>query len=370
MAVYNCAPYLGAALDGVLGQTLCDFELVIVDDASTDDTPAILRTYAQRDPRLVPLRNAQNSKLPASLNVGLAACRAPLVARADGDDLYPPTRLEKQFRFLDRHPSVGVVSGYFDRLGEQERFLGLQKLPVGNEAIKFNLLWESSVCHAAAMYRREIIQSVGGYDTGYPTAQDYDLWARLRDRTEFANLPEKMMTWRVHRSSSSALRGTAGANLAAAISQRLMSAYFERPLLGEARSLRALLCAYGAINTVELPAALRLLDELLKIAGARELPATLRWARAAIAVSLLKQARYRTYVDPRNSSKLMWKAVALHKPLLCSNQFFLQTLRLALAGRKHVRSAPADQGEPLAASGADCGATAESPTSPGPGVEP
>ena len=338
MAVYNCAPYLSAALDSVLAQTFSNFEVVIVDDASTDDTPAILRSYAQRDLRLVLLRNAQNSKLSASLNTGLLVCRAPLVARADGDDLYPPTRLEKQVRFLERHPSVGVVSGYFDRVGDHERLLGRQELPINNDAIRFNLLWESSVCHAAAMYRHEIIQSVGGYDAAFSTAQDYDLWARLCDLTEFANLPESLMTVRIHAASSSAQRGKEQSRLALSVSRRMLTRYLGRALAeDEAAVLRSLLCAYASLGKDELHTALGLLDELLRHAKGRESTATLRWARRAIAASLVKQAYYRTYEDPAGSWKLLQKAseMSLH-PAFCL-PVAVQVLRLVLAKyRKRV----------------------------------
>ena len=332
MAVYNGVPYLGAALDSILAQTRSDFELVIVDDGSTDDTPAMLRIYAIRDSRVVLLRNAQNLRLPASLNVGLAACRAPLVARADGDDYYPPTRLEKQWNFLERHPRVGVVSGYSDRLNEHERLLGLQKLPVDNGAIKFNLLWESSVCHPATMYRREVIQSVGGYDTAYPTAQDYDLWARLRDLTEFANLPEPLITIRIHAASSSIRRGAEQSRLACGISKRLLTRYLGKALADDdVAGLRNVLCAYAAPSKDELHTGLRLLDDLLCQARLRESPATLCWAKRAIAVSLIKQAHYRTYADPGGSWKLLQTASKVSMRRAVWLPVTLQVLRLLLA---------------------------------------
>ena len=342
MAVYNCAAYLPAALDSVLAQTFGDFELVVVDDASTDETASILRAYVQRDARFVLLRNDSNLKLPTSLNRGLAACRAPLVARADGDDLYEPARLEKQFGFLREHSRAGVVSCYYRTMDSGGQRLEAKKLPVTDSTIKFNLLWESALCHPAAMYRRDTVQSIGGYDTTYPTAQDYDLWARLRDLTEFANLPEPLITLRIHAASSSALRGSEQSRLACGVSKRLLTRYLGRALTDdEAAALRSLLCAYDSLGPDKLHAALGLLDELLCQARARESTATLQWAKRTIASSLLKEAYYRTYQDPRGSWKLLRKTAEVSLRQAICLPAALQVLRLLVAKRRKRTPLPA-----------------------------
>ena len=312
LAAYNCAPYLPAALDSILSQTFTDFELVVVDDGSTDDTPAILAACARRDARLVLLRNDRNLKLAASLNRGLGVCLAPFVARADGDDLCHPQLLEKQNQFLQKHPRVGVVSCWFERIDAEGRSLGLQKFPIENATIKFKLLWESSISHPGAMYRREVVQAAGGYDESYAIAQDYDLWSRLMDKTEFSNLSEPLLKVRTHAGCSTTVHVTKKSQLARGVSQRLLSRYLGRPLSDtESRALRDLLCAYGPVAGGELPLALGLLHDLLAQAKRRENAITWKWARGEVSDSLLKQAYYRTYTDPGHSWNLLRKALML-----------------------------------------------------------
>jgi glycosyltransferase involved in cell wall biosynthesis len=341
MAVYNGQQYLHEALDSLLAQTFNDFELVVVDDASRDETPSILRAHGQRDSRFVLLRNDSNLRLPASLNRGLAVCRAPLVARADGDDFYEPDRLEKQFRFLREHNRVGVVSCYYRTMDSGGCRLDLKKLPVTDATIRFKLLWESPLCHAGAAFRRDAVQGIGGYDDSYPVAQDYDLWARLRDKAEFGNLPQPLMKVRIHGASSSAVRGSDQSRLSVGVSRRLFSDYLDRQLdESEAAALKCLLCAYTPAAHNELNAALRLLDDLIAKASRWEDSSTWRWARQQIATAMLKQSYFRTYSDPSTSFRLLKKAIGVFTPSLISRPAMEQVLRLVLAKGRLRRPQP------------------------------
>jgi len=339
MAVYNGQRYLAEALDTVLDQTWKDFELVVVDDASTDDTPSILRSYAQRDRRLVLLRNDSNLRLPASLNRGLTVCRAPLVARADADDLNHPKRLEEQFSFLEQHPAVGAVSCCCFLVDADKRLLRRHAVPAEDAKIKFKLLWESALAHSGVCYRLELVRSVGGYDETFTTGQDYDLWARLADRTQFANLPGTLLTVRFgHAASSTTIRASETAEFSCRVSQRLMSRYFGRPLEREvARALQTLLCAYEPVAADGVVPALKALDELMTLARTRENTDTWTWARQEVSRSLLKQAYYRTYNDPSLSWKLLARAVALDPQCAYSRPGALQALRLLVRGIRSPR---------------------------------
>ncbi|MBI3852526.1 MAG: glycosyltransferase [Verrucomicrobia bacterium] len=344
VAVYNCAPYLPAALDSVLCQSFADFEILVVDDASTDETPAILRAYAQRDNRFVLRRNERNLKLAASLNRGLAVCRAPLIARADGDDLCHPRRLERQVEFLSQHPEVGAVSSSYNRIAADGRAIGFQPLPTESAMIKFRLLWESSLSHAGVLYRASEVRAVGGYDGTFITAQDYDLWARLAERTEFANLREPLLTVRTHAACATTVRASETQKSARSVSRRMLSRYLGRVVdEHKAAALRTLLCAYDAIAADEVSPALALLEEMLERARKNEKLATWRWAKRELCASLLKQAHYLTYTDPTNSWQLLRKVATVHARGLCSTAGTSQIARLLL---RHMRRAkfPASAG--------------------------
>jgi glycosyltransferase involved in cell wall biosynthesis len=201
LPVRNEERHLPAALGSLFRQTFRDWELVAVDDGSEDDTPALLAAAALRDPRVRSLSRPPEG-LVAALNAGLEACRAPLVARMDGDDIAHPHRLACQLAALTRDPELGVV-------GTAVRHFPRPTLPAGmaayetwqnslldHEAILRDLFVESPLAHPSVMFRRETVLAAGGYrDMGW--AEDYDLWLRLAAKgVRFARLPQALLFWR------------------------------------------------------------------------------------------------------------------------------------------------------------------------------
>lgn len=197
MPVYNGERFLAEAIDSILGQTFTDFEFVIVDDGSTDASPAILADYASRDPRIRVLTQA-NAGIVAALNRGLAECRAPLVARMDADDISLPTRLERQVAFLGGHPAVAVVGTAFQLVSDTGGAGPVVRHATGHAAIVRGLRRGNCLAHPTVMMRRDPIQAVGGYREFLRHAEDYDLWTRVAERHELANLPECLLRYRVH----------------------------------------------------------------------------------------------------------------------------------------------------------------------------
>jgi glycosyltransferase involved in cell wall biosynthesis len=207
MTVYNGESHLVAAIDSILAQTFRDFELIVVDDGSTDGTARILAAVRQADQRVRILENARNLGLVASLNRGLAEARGALIARMDADDVSRPHRLARQVEFLRRHPEVDV-------LGSRLRVLGtwrVWKPPLSHDDIVARLLFESPLYHPTVMLRRHRDDGQGGlgerivYDERRTHAEDYDLWVRLGldHGARFANLPEVLLDYRIHRASVS-----------------------------------------------------------------------------------------------------------------------------------------------------------------------
>lgn len=205
MAVYNGEAYVGQAVAGVLAQTLADFELIVVDDGSTDSTRQILAGY--RDPRMRIVTNQQNLGLTRSLNQGIRLACGKYIGRQDADDFSLPERLAQQVAYLEAHPQVGLVgcaSRWVDRHGH---FLRTMQPVTAPEQVGPLLLAEIPFLHGTFMIRRQSLRDVGGgYDERLPLAQDCDLLLRLAERWDLANLPEVLYVHRRHENSLSARR--------------------------------------------------------------------------------------------------------------------------------------------------------------------
>lgn len=203
MPVRNEERYLPAALESLYRQTLGEWELVAVDDGSYDATPAILAAAAAKDHR-VRLISLKGSGLVAALNAGLCACRAPYLARMDGDDICHPRRLALQAAFLDAHPEVGLVASGFRHFPRHTLRRGMieyerwQNALGDHRLIMRDLFVESPFVHPGIMARLSLVQDLCGYrDLGW--AEDYDLWLRMaKAGTRFARLAEPLLFWRDH----------------------------------------------------------------------------------------------------------------------------------------------------------------------------
>lgn len=179
MATYNCQMTVGKSIDSILNQTYKDWEFVICDDCSTDDTYQILLEYKERYPdKFVILKNERNSRLAYSLNRCLEVAKGEYVARMDGDDISAQNRLEKQVDFLDNHSEYSVVGTAMTPFDER----GVRPIRYAKEVPqKLDLLNGPPFCHATIMMRREAYEKVNGYLVSKRTVrgQDYDMWFRF-----------------------------------------------------------------------------------------------------------------------------------------------------------------------------------------------
>jgi glycosyltransferase involved in cell wall biosynthesis len=197
MPVRNGARWLGEAVESVLAQTLSDLELVAVDDGSTDATPEILASYAARDSR-IRLLHQRGEGLVAALNSGLAAARAPLVARLDSDDIALPHRLERQVLHLDTHRDIGLLGSWADRIDDSGRIAGRLEPAAGSTALRQVLIKSNPFIHSSVVFRSALARGLGGYRAVFEAAEDYDLWLRISEAAEIANLAEPLIRYRVH----------------------------------------------------------------------------------------------------------------------------------------------------------------------------
>ena len=197
MAVYNAAQFLHQAVASVLAQTYCDFELIIVDDSSSDDSLSILQSVD--DPRVRIIGHNTNMGAALSRNDALAAAHGEFVAIMDADDVCAPTRLERQIAFLEANPLVGLVgSGVYDNIDESGAVLYTSYLPEDNETIQQALVEEWCFFHSSIMFRRESYEHVGGYRKEFEPAEDHDFLLRILEHCQAHNLYERLVSYRLN----------------------------------------------------------------------------------------------------------------------------------------------------------------------------
>ena len=180
MPVYNCAEFLGIAINSILSQTYDNWELIICDDGSTDATFSIAKTFRERYPgKIVVLKNNSNIKLNRTLNKCLKRSSGEYIARMDGDDVCHRDRIKIEADWLDKNPKYALVSCQMD-LFDADGVFGRANFPQG-EIAKQQLLQGPPFCHAGMMLRRDAMLKVGGYSEGeeYLRVEDYDLWFKL-----------------------------------------------------------------------------------------------------------------------------------------------------------------------------------------------
>ncbi|WP_164100389.1 glycosyltransferase [Candidatus Laterigemmans baculatus] len=195
MAVHNEQATLARALASIVEQSDPDWELVAIDDASTDRTAEILREFAAADSRIRILRNRQNLGLAASLNIGWQAARHDLIARMDGDDWMFPERLERQQQFLRSHADVDVLGTAAELFDSQGTELGIARRPESHAELCGKIYRETPFIHPSVMMRRSFLERTGGYDASLRRSQDYDLWMRGRGEFRYHNLQEPLLRY-------------------------------------------------------------------------------------------------------------------------------------------------------------------------------
>ncbi|MDD5349310.1 MAG: glycosyltransferase [Chthoniobacteraceae bacterium] len=199
LPVHNAARYLAQAVESVLAQTFRDFELIAVDDGSTDRSPDLLRRFAQRDPR-VRVLSRPNTGIVGALNDGLAAARGRYIARMDGDDVADPARFERQLAYLEAAPDC-VALGTAVRFTDPEgRPLKAYRPPAGHDAIRAELSWGNggALVHPTVIFRREALAACGGYRQPFLFIEDLDLYVRLLRFGRLANLGDILLSYRQH----------------------------------------------------------------------------------------------------------------------------------------------------------------------------
>ena len=202
MPVYNSSAFLGEAIDSILAQTFADFEFIIINDGSSDDSEVVILSY--HDDRIRFIKNEKNEGLIYSLNKGLAEANGKYIARMDADDICLPERLEKQYTWLEQHPATAVAGCHISFINEVGKVTGEWQDDITTptyHAIKKKIVWLNCIAHPSVMMRAEIIKNYQ-YQSNQKNAEDYDLWLTvLADGHVIEKVPEKLLLYRVHNTS-------------------------------------------------------------------------------------------------------------------------------------------------------------------------
>jgi len=198
LSCYNGACWLAEAINSVLNQTFEGFEFIIVDDGSTDTSPEIIKHFADQDARIVVIHK-RNTGLADSLNVGIQSARGTWIARLDADDISEPDRLQQQLVVARNNLGLAFIGSGHHRIDESGKIVKTHRFPVTHSQLVKRLTSKRKFpAHSSAMYRTDMVRSIGGYRVRILRAQDYDLWLRLSEIGQFTTLTQPLVRFRTH----------------------------------------------------------------------------------------------------------------------------------------------------------------------------
>lgn len=274
LPVYNGEAYVREAVESILAQTFTDFELIIINDGSTDGSGAILRELAARDPRIVLVERA-NGGLVSALNEGIERARADLIARMDADDVAMPDRFARQLARMLGEPDLGVLGSFIRIMDKAGRIIRLGDYPVSVEETLRFMDHGCPVAHPTVMMRREAVLKAGGYRKLFSHCEDYDLWLRISELGYgIANLPQPLLNYRMHGANVSAVHREAQelGTMVALLAHRARAAGLPDPTAGADRLHAGLIEAVPPHLRQDVDAALFVLRHAhLSLAAAAEL---------------------------------------------------------------------------------------------------
>jgi len=198
LPVRNGASYILESASSILRQTYLDWELIIIDNGSTDGTPELCESL--KDKRIRFAKNPGEKTIAGSLNLGIDMAHGAYIARIDADDVALPQRLSKQVAVLESNPGIGLVGSWMETFGQRRT---IWRYPVRNPDIQLAMLFGSPFGHPSVMFRKDWdADSTGHYDASFDLAEDFELWTRISRKWECANLPEELTLYRTHTSQS------------------------------------------------------------------------------------------------------------------------------------------------------------------------
>ena len=195
LPVYNAENFLVEAVESILTQTFNNFEFIIIDDCSTDNSWKMIQEYAQKDDRIIAVKNDVNLKLSKTLNKGISLSKGKYIARMDADDISMPDRFEKQISFLEANDKI--IGSNIILIDEDNKILGYRKYQVDNMNIKQKIFYFSPFAHPAIVLRSSCLKKAGDYNDYFNPAEDYELYFRMGKYCDFANIDHDLLKYRI-----------------------------------------------------------------------------------------------------------------------------------------------------------------------------
>lgn len=298
LAVHNDARFISATLDSILAQDFTDFELVLIDDASSDGTADIVKGVA--DPRIRYSRNGVNAGLAASLNRGLEMCEGEFIARIDGDDLCEPQRLTVQLQYLADHADLAGCASWTTEIDENDAIIGALEPCADPDYVRWSLCHTNRLYHPSMMLRRAVFELSGRYDPDYLATEDYELWTRMiAGGARLGIVPRRLIRYRRRAGSITSThvnhQRRVGSQIASRYISQLIGHPCDEPTVALMRSLMSWQQAgFEPITREQVKAVTSLMGAVRQAALAGRDPAVRRSRAAAdaeVADRLCRQAR-------------------------------------------------------------------------------
>jgi len=202
LPVYNAETYVSDTIQSILNQSFQNFELIIINDCSTDNSLSVIQKF--QDPRIIIINNERNLKLIKTLNRGIQHAKGKYIARCDADDIFDKNRFEKQVHFLEKNPEIGVL-GTDAWIIDQNNFILKTTYNFPSQPIELDIRLKnaSPFFHPSVMFRKNLVNFTGPYSEDFLHVEDYALWLNLFSKTKLANLNDRLIYYRIHSSSIS-----------------------------------------------------------------------------------------------------------------------------------------------------------------------
>lgn len=195
MTAYNAQKYIAPAITGILGQTFSDFEFIILDDASTDETWLIIQRFARQDKRIIALQNQNNLGIAQSRNKLVSLAKGKYIVWQDADDISLVARIEKLYNFMEKNPEVGICGGWLKFFNEKN-YTSVRKYSTDDKTLRKKIFRYSPVAQPASIIRRKVFEQTGGYEKKYSGSEDLHMSFKIGQNYKFANLPEVLLKYR------------------------------------------------------------------------------------------------------------------------------------------------------------------------------